>query len=58
MSKEELLKVLENVEAAVIHNAIREKMDSLIIPEVKWQEVTNALYNEVGPDGWQDEWDY
>ena len=55
---EELLKMLENVEWATLNVAIKEKSNCLLIPEDKWQAVTDALYEQVGAEGWQDDWDY
>ena len=46
------------VEWATLNNFIAARYNALIIPEEKWEAVTTALYNEVGGDGWKDEWDY
>ena len=58
ISSEKLKALLDNVEWATLNVAIAEKYNCLLIPEEKWQSVSDALYNEVGANGWRDEWDY
>lgn len=58
LSKEEFLEILNSVEWATLNVTLKEKFNCLLIPEEKWQSVTDALYNEVGDDGWNPSWEY
>ena len=59
MDKDELIKLLEKCEWAVINNAINDKFNCLIIPEEKWDTVTTALSDRLcdGED-YKAEWEY
>lgn len=57
---DQITKVLEDagVEWATLNVYLLRKTGCLLIPEEKWQAVTGALMNEVGTEGWKDEWEY
>lgn len=59
MSKDELIKVLEKCEWAVVNNAMNDKFQCLLIPEEKWETVTTELSDrlEDGED-YKIEWEY
>ena len=59
MSKDELIKVLEECEWAVVNNAINTRFKCLMIPEEKWDVVTTELSDrlEDGED-YKPEWEY
>lgn len=57
---ERIAKILEDnkIQWATLNVYIQKRHGCLLIPEEKWQAVTDALHEEVGSDGWKDEWDY
>jgi len=49
MSKDDLIKVLEKCEWATINLAINEKYGSLLIPQEKWEDVSDELASRLEP---------
>lgn len=60
MENKDIKQLLESndIDWFVLNRYINEEYDSLIIPEAKWDLVSQALYNEVGDAGWKYEYDY
>lgn len=55
---ESLKKLLDFFEWASVNVAITEKYNCLLIPQEKWDDVSDSLLKAVGPENWKDEWDY
>lgn len=58
LSSKDLKEVFNKMDSfASIAVAIEEKYNCLIVPEEKWNSVTEALLDEVGVLGWKSKWD-
>lgn len=59
LGSKKLKEVFEHADSfAAVAIAVQEKYGCLLIPEEKWDAVTEALHEEVGAIGWKPEWDY
>lgn len=59
MSKDDLIKVLEKCEWATINLAINEKHGCLLIPQEKWEDVSDELASRLEPgEEYKDCWCY